>query len=76
MDKGNMREDANLLLDKVIETLALRNDADLSRALEVAPPLISKLRHRRLPVGPTMLIRMHEETGLSIRELKSYLKSE
>ncbi len=40
--------DPNNLLDTLIEKLHLKNDAALSRALEVAPPVISKIRHRRL----------------------------
>src|SRR6478735_2253424 len=61
------------LLDSLIERLNLKNDAALSRALEVAPPVISKIRHRRLPVGASMLIRMHEVTDLSIAELRSLM---
>src|SRR3712207_5444384 len=60
----------NRLLDTLIENLRLKNDAALSRALEVAPPVISKIRHRRLPVGASLLIRMHEVSDLSIRELR------
>jgi len=73
---AHVTENANRLLDRVIEILALKNDADLARALGVPPPVISKLRHHRLPVGPTMLIRIHEETGLPIREIKSLLTLE
>jgi hypothetical protein len=62
--------DPNNLLDSLIEKLHLKNDAALSRALEVAPPVISKIRHRRLPVGASLLIRMHEVSNLSIRELR------
>jgi hypothetical protein len=62
--------DPNNLLDSLIEKLHLKNDAALSRALEVAPPVISKIRHRRLPVGASLLIRMHEVSELSIRELR------
>src|SRR6476469_3920855 len=58
------------LLDSLIERLNLKNDAALSRALEVAPPVISKIRHRRLPVGASMLIRMHEVSTMSVRELR------
>jgi antitoxin HigA-1 len=61
------------LLDALIAHLGLKNDAALSRVLEVAPPVISKFRHGRLPVGPSMLIRMHEATGLNIRDLKRFL---
>jgi hypothetical protein len=75
-DEMVQREDANPLLDMVCLQLALKTDVALSRALEVAPPVVSKLRHGRMEVGPTLLIRMHEATGLSIKHLKSYLSSD
>jgi len=65
--------DPNNLLESLIEKLNLKNDAALSRALEVAPPLISKIRHRRLPVGASLLIRMHEVSDLSIRDLRQLM---
>lgn len=65
--------DPNRLLDSLIDRLKLKNDAALSRALEVAPPVISKIRHRRLPVGASLLIRMHEVSDLSIRELREMM---
>lgn len=65
--------DPNHLLDALIEKLHLKNDAALSRALEVAPPVISKIRHRRLPVGASLLIRMHEVSELSIRGLRELM---
>lgn len=65
--------DPNRLLDTLVEKLHLKNDAALCRRLEVAPPVISKIRHGRLPVGASMLIRMHEETGLTIRELRDLM---
>src|SRR3954466_12596951 len=67
------RYDPNNLLESLIEKLNLKNDAALSRALEVAPPLISKIRHRRLPVGASLLIRMHEVSDLSIRDLRQLM---
>lgn len=63
----------NLLLDYLIGKLGLKNDAALSRALEVAPPVISKIRNNRLPVGATLLISMHELTGLTVAELRSLM---
>ena len=58
------------LLDALAERLGAKNDAALSRMLEVAPPVISKIRHHRLPVGASLLIRMHEVSDLSIRDLR------
>lgn len=63
----------NNLMDTLIKQLSLKNDAALSRALEVAPPVISKIRHRRLPVGASLLIRMHEISEMSIRQLRDLM---
>ncbi|MQR02535.1 hypothetical protein [Glaciimonas soli] len=65
--------DPNHLLDSLIDKLHLKNDAALSRALEVAPPVISKIRHHRLPVGASLLIRMHEVSALTISELRGLM---
>ena len=65
--------DPNNLLDALIEKMQLKNDAALSRALEVAPPVISKIRHNTLPIGATILIRMHEISDFSIRELRALM---
>ncbi len=63
----------NKVLDAIIDKLQLKNDAALSRALEVAPPVISKIRHHTLPIGATILLRMHEVSDLSIRELRTLM---
>jgi hypothetical protein len=65
--------DPNHLLDTLLEKMNLKNDAALSRALEVGPPVISKIRHRRLPVGASLLIRMHEVSDMSIRDLRDLM---
>lgn len=63
----------NHLLDFATKKLGLKNDAALARALEVCPPVISKVRNRHFPVGASLLIRLHEETDLSIRELRALM---
>ena len=65
--------DPDNLLNSLIKKLAIKNDAALSRALEVAPPVISKIRHRRLPIGASLLIRMREVANLSIAELRALM---
>ncbi|WP_019140478.1 hypothetical protein [Noviherbaspirillum massiliense] len=70
---GQETYDPNRLLDTLLQKMSLKNDAALSRALEVAPPVISKIRHRRLPVGASLLIRMHEVSGMNIRELRDLM---
>ncbi|MDP9109817.1 MAG: hypothetical protein M3N23_12220 [Pseudomonadota bacterium] len=61
------------LLDAIIGLKNLKNDAALCRLLGVAPPMISKIRHGRLPIGASLLIRMHEETDLTIKALRELM---
>lgn len=65
--------DPNRLLDAVQAHLRLKNDAALSRMLGVAPPLLSKVRHRRLPVAPALMIQIHDATRLSIDEIRGLM---
>ena len=65
--------DPNRVLDAIIAKLRLKNDAALSRLLEVAPPVISKIRHNTLPIGATILLRMHEVSDFSIGELRELM---
>ena len=71
----NNADGNNDLLDTLLAK-GPKNDAALARALEVAPPVISKIRHGRLPVGASLLIRMHEVFDVSIRELKRIARAE
>jgi hypothetical protein len=72
-EKIRRGEAASGLLDHVRDTLQLKNDAALSRTIGLSKPQISKMRRGVLPIGPGILIRLHEESGISIRDLKSYL---
>lgn len=65
--------DPNKFIDHVLAHLRLKNDAALSRVLEVAPPLLSRIRHSRAPVGGAILLRMHEATGLSLATLREMM---
>jgi hypothetical protein len=65
--------DPNHLLDTLITLLNLKNDRALCQKLDVAPPVISKVRSRVLPIGSTLLIRMHEVSQLSIKELRDLM---
>lgn len=65
-----MKTNPENLLDGLIEKMNLKNDAALAKLLEVAPPVISKMRNDKLPIGSTMLLRMHDATGMSIKDLR------
>lgn len=64
---------ANHLLDGLNKMLSAKNDASLSRMLEVAPPIISKVRHGKLPISAALLIRMHEVSGMNVKELQALM---
>lgn len=63
----------NRLLDALIERMGLKNDGALSRRLNVAKTVIRNIRHGHLPVGASMLMWMHEATGISIGELRALM---
>jgi len=65
--------DPNKLLDHLIKHLGLKNDAALAQKLHVASPVLSKIRHRKLAVGATLLISMHEESEISIKDLRQLM---
>ncbi len=65
--------DTNSLLDTVSEQLRTKNDAALSRALDVTPGEISKLRHGKR-MGATMILRIHDAVGMDIKQIKRYLQ--
>ena len=61
------------LLDALIERMGLANDGALSRKLKVAKTVIRKIRHGHLPIPASMLLWMHEATGISICELRALM---
>ncbi len=73
LDPADQRARGNALLDAMIAELKLKNDAALSRALDQAPPVISKIRHGRLPVGDTIIISLHELSDWPVKRIKEAL---
>ena len=63
---------ANEVLDLAIERNDLKNDAALSKLLNVAPPVISKLRHSRLVAGPSIILALVELAGMPLEEVRQY----
>lgn len=63
----------NTLLDAIKNQLCLRSDAALSRAINVAPPVLSKVRHHQLPIGASLLVRLSEVSELPIKDLRALM---
>jgi hypothetical protein len=58
------------LFDRMIEVYKLKNDAALSRFLKIPPSNLSRYRSRVLPIGPNVILHVHDVTGWSIRAIK------
>lgn len=58
------------LLDEVITRNGIKNDAELARRLELKPPQISKVRNGALPVGSTLILRLHEVFAMPVAEIR------
>jgi hypothetical protein len=63
----------NRLLDTLIERMGLKDDGALSRRLKVATAVIRNIRLGHHPVAASMLLWMHEATGISISELRALM---
>ena len=61
------------LLDAAIARNQLKSDAALSRLLEVAPPVLSKVRHAKLPVGDALIVRVQEFAGMTLPESRQFV---
>lgn len=68
--KSSLNYDPNSLLDAVKRLLKIRNDAALCRALGIAHPTLTKIRRFDAFIGASLLITMHELTGLEIIDLR------
>ncbi len=63
----------NRLLDAVLQHLQLDSDNALSRQLKVAENILIAIRRGCMPVGASMLLWLHELTGISIHELRNLM---
>lgn len=73
MTTVNTNDASGDLFNHIIDKNQLKNDAALARYLEVNPPVISKIRHGKLPVGDSLKINIHKRTGMSIAAIETLI---
>lgn len=61
------------LLDTLRQRLQLHSDKALAKALQIAPPLLARLRERGVPVSGSLLLRIQDVSGIAIDELQRVL---
>lgn len=49
----------------------VKNDAALARLLEVAPPVISKIRSGRLTIGCALLIKIQDTFDMNLKDVRA-----
>jgi len=62
------------LFDYLIQACELKNDAELARALDVAPATVSRIRSGVYQVTADIILTIHKQTGLSVEEIESLIK--
>lgn len=62
------------LLDALARYFGAKSDAALARALDVMPPDISRIRHRKRPITADFILRVHEITEWPIKDIKDKLR--
>ena len=65
--------DPALLLNSIMDSMHLSEDAELAKRLRMDRRLLSKIRERRLQISGSMLMQMQEATGITIAELRRIL---
>lgn len=61
------------LLDTLKEKYELKNDAEISRRLEVTPPIISKIRNGKTGVSAEIILKIHENLGMPVADIRALL---
>jgi len=65
-----MREQSNALIDYLLERFNLGTDAALARMMELQPPTISKMRHGKMSLTPSFILKVHDTFDIPVKEIK------
>ncbi|AXA91143.1 hypothetical protein [Massilia sp. YMA4] len=72
-DSRSLPYDPARLFDLLRQRLQLHSDKALAKALQIAPPLLTRLRHRGLPLSGSLLLRIQDVSGIAVDELRRVL---
>lgn len=61
------------LLNALLKHFGMRFDIQLACRLDIARSNLCRIRKGRSPIGAALLVRIHEESGISIKELRKIL---
>ena len=70
------KDNSGRLFNTIIEGRRLKNDAALCRLLDLGPAVVSKIRHGRITVSDTTILRVHETVGMPVKLIRELLGAE
>lgn len=77
MTRWRMLEDRryqpNRLLDSALEALDCRSDNELSFELGVHQSILSRVRHKQVPISANTILAIMEQTGWSIWKVRELM---
>ncbi len=62
-----------MILDVLKEKYDLKNDAAIAKALEIAPPIVSRIRNGKSNVSAEIILKIHETFGMPVADIKALL---
>jgi plasmid maintenance system antidote protein VapI len=65
-----MREKSNALIDYLLERFTLGTDSELARLMKLQPPTISKMRHGKMSLTPSFILKVHDTFDIPVKEIK------
>lgn len=71
--EGQIEYQPSRLFDAICKNCALKTDSELAALLGIGNAQICKVRHGQQPLSGQLLLRIHEVTGIEIRQLKSMM---
>ena len=69
-----MRMQPHALIDAVLDLTSAKNDAALCQLLDISPPIMSRIRSRRLNVSSNIILIIHEKTHMSVANIRKLIK--
>lgn len=74
MDDEKEFKPQHKLIDACMKLAGVKTDKALGDRIGVASTVMSRIRHRKLPVTPTTILAIHEELGMPISEIRELIK--
>lgn len=62
-----------MILDVLKEKYDLKNDAAIAKALDIAPPIVSRIRNGKSNVSADIILKIHETFGMPVADIKALL---